>query len=346
MLPITSKLLPFRARNLAYLAEVAALTRMTTGVVRVMENRPSQQKDDKLSQNEKRQALAERFFVEIVGTAGYMAFLHLGQDLADKVQACLDKTPIPQIDHKNIPAKIQESLNKLNLHVNDFNALIEKLYCPESTGPKCKLQDKRSGLIYRVLYENEKTGKKATLGNLQTLVQEKALTLTQTPDSSAIANEVKQLLTHFEDLEKFATRNNVWAAGAILTGVLMSATVGGSVTQWMNDNLIGPGAKELLKKRFANGQAKPAPKTVTPIAATLASQQPLVQTANPALAQNAVNPFNFAAINAPLPPNPPPHTPVYLPNPKMQPPAAAFAANALPKPYSTPLPSPMFGGRP
>ena len=357
LLPITSKLLPFRARNLAYLAEVAALTRAATGVVRVLENRPSKQKDDKLSPNEKRQALLERCFVEIFGTAAYMAFLHLGQDAVDHIQAHFDNTPIPKLDKAKLSAgvleKIELTLKDLNLDVDRFNELIEKLYHPEHIGPGHELTQKRTGLLYRVLYEDEKTGQKATLASLKAMIEKKAADKVPEKVSEDIQKLFKQLNKDFGELEHFAGKNNVWAASAILTGVFLSATVGGSVTQWMNDYLVAPGAKKWLNKNFIAGKLKPVTEHLAPVLNPAPPLQGVKPAANDnhtlqphaAVATTPINPFNVAASNPVLPPNPPPIAPVYLPNPKMQPPAAAFAASALPRPYTTPLPNLTFGGR-
>jgi hypothetical protein len=353
MLPITSKLLPVRARNVAYLAEVAALTRIVTGVVRVVENRPSQQKDTQLSQNEKRQAIAERFFVEILGTAGYMTFLHLGQDLVDKVQAEIrKKAPLP----KALTAELEAKIDKLGFQVGEFNTLIEKLYNPHANVDK-----PYSGMLYRVLYEDElhENGKlislpKATLASLQKKIIEELQARSPHKNEAALeliqqnaVRDFKEVLKHFKDLENFACKNNIWAGAGILTGVVLSATVGGTLTQWMNDRLVAPTAKKWLNKKYAAGQAKPAAPVAPAIHKASAGDAASVAPAasSPALSQAApLNPFNFSTMTMPLPPNPPPIAPVYLPNPKMQPPGAAFAANVLPRPYSTPLPNPMSGG--
>ncbi len=358
LLPITSKLLPFRARNLAYLAEVAALTRAATGVVRVLENRPSKQKDDQLTQNEKRQALAERCFVEIFGTAAYMTFLHLGQDMVDRIQAHLDDTPIPKLDldKTKLPEKIRDLLKELKLEIQDINTLIDKNFSPEHMGTAHETSQKRAGLLYRVLYEDE-TGHKATLASLKSRIEDEAATrLGADKVTQKVAEDVKELFSkfseHFGELEHFASKNNAWAASAIITGVFLSATVGGSVTQWMNDYLVAPGAKKWLDKNFIAGKFRPITghaQTVTPAGhqhaakpgASATHTTTLPATASPSV----INPFNTAASNPLLPNTPAPIAPVYLPNPKMQPPAAAFAASALPRPYTTPLPNATFGGQ-
>jgi hypothetical protein len=359
-MPITSKLLPFRARNLAYLAEVAALTRIATGVMRVYENRPSKQTNPLVTPNEKRQALAERFFVEIFGTAGYMAFLHMGQDMVGALYDGLhNKKPLPKLIAKQ-GTEIDKALKSLHLEVGKFNQLIEELYHPNNQS---------SGVIYRVLYEDEShnaAGKfvlrpRANMAGLKKLIIRDVLKdvkkefpqKTPAELNAQIAEDFKMVLHGCEDLKKFATKNNIWASSGILTGVIMSALVGGTLTQWMNDRLVAPTTKKWLNKKFQPLPVKavqPALPSATPGAVNAAQNLNAVSvTPSPvALPQTPANAFNFFANNAALPPNPPPIAPVYLPNPKMQPPATAFSANTLPMPYTSPMPysRPTFGGRP
>ena len=339
-LPITSKLLPFRWRNLVYLAEVAALTRMATGVARVLENRPSQQKDKRLSQNEKRQALTERFFVEILGTMGYMGFLHLGQDLVDKASAVWGKaTKIPSFDllPDNEKKVLQEALGKLHLQITDLDKALKEVYNPQGLPVK----NERKGLIYRVLYEHkDATGKvvpKATLASVHEnivakSVQESIVAQSKGLNRKVLQNDIDAVRNAIESssvLREFAGSNNKWAATAILTGVGLSALVGGTVTQWMNDRVIAPSAKKWLNKNFIAGALKPG---ANPQQKNATNQNP----ARPAAPVAAANPFNFPPAMA-AEHHQQPIAPVYLPNPKMQPPATAFGAKALPRPYTTPL---------
>lgn len=346
-MPITSKLLPFRASNLVYLAEVAAITRLATGVMRVYENRPSQQKNPNVTPSEKRQALAERFFVEIIGTAGYMAFLHMGQDLVGALyDRVYKKTALPKLSDE-AGAKLKAHLDTLKLDVGKFNKLIEELYHPD------KLQDGKptSGLIYRVLYEDEvkdAQGKfvarpRANMNGLKKLIIKKFKEdfPNELPPEldKTVAKELKNILGGCEELRNFATKNNAWASAGIITGVALSAFVGGTITQWANDRVVAP----WLSRKFNDKAIKPIqPQLPAPGIARAVAQMP-----SQAMAQNPVNAFNIFANNTVLPPNPPPITPVYLPNPKMQPPATAFSANTLPRPYTSPIPysRPSFGGR-
>jgi hypothetical protein len=374
---ITSQLLPSRWRKVVYLFEVAALTRMLTGMARVWENRPSQQRDDRMSKNEKRQALAERFFVEILGTMGYMAFLHLGQDVVDKVYTGIRKPKIPSFSEweRTCPEKfnaLQLKLGKLGLTVQQFDEKIKELYLNQSNKP--------SGLLHRVLYEHDmplknrdsklidKAGKEIPKGGKPVMVAEKAtlarlqekITECATPslDPDKVKKDFQKIVTGTDgllvDLEKFASQNNKWAAGAILFGVSLSALVGGTVTQWMNDRMVAPQAKNWLGKHFANDSVKPAltqkiNQTLAsvgnlkfPPASAFLSQGKNFVPSPPTPAAQPPNPFNFSQLGAPQP-----IAPVYLPNPKMQPPATAFGARTLPRPYTTPLPSysgPRFGG--
>jgi len=362
MLPITAQLLPIRWRNVIYLAEVAALTRLATGVARVLQNQPSRQKDPTLAPNEKRQAMIERFFVEIVGTIGYMGFLHVGQDLVDKIYNKCAKPKIPAFSEweQTHPAKfanLSKALGEFGLTVQKFDQKIKELYEGE--------KGKTSGLLYRVLYDHESTdGKnkvveKATLARLQEKIAESAPHLSQ----ENVTKQFNEVLKHAEGLKEFALKNNKWAAAAIITGVGISALIGGMVTQWMNDRLVAPQTKQFLRKKFPEGSRIIHHIKKTKVLNSMGTLfTPHVQ--NRMFVQNGLpqsapmNPFNAQAGFNPTMPTLQPYNnapvfPVYAPNqmgnPKTQPHAAMFGGKPLPRPYTTPLASSYYqtrlGGR-
>jgi len=350
MLPITAQLLPIRWRNVIYLAEVAALTRLATGVARVLQNQPNRQKDPTLAPNEKRQAMIERFFVEIVGTIGYMGFLHVGQDLVDKFYHWFGKPKIPTFSHlkESNPIKFNElsaALKKFGLTVHDFDQKIKELYEGE--------KGKTSGLLYRVLYEHDATNgtnkvvEKATLARLHERIAECATKPMSRTDFEGV-------LRHAKELETFALKNNKWAAAAIITGVGVSALVGGMVTQWMNDRLVAPQTKQFLRKKFPNGSRVMHHIKNTKVLNSMgtlftphAQNRMFVQGINPQAVP--MNPFTTqVGVNAAMPVQQAynaPISPVYVPNPKMQPPAAMFGTRTLPKPYTTTLTSSYYSTR-
>jgi hypothetical protein len=342
-----------------YLAEVAALTRIATGVMRVLENRPSKQKDPRLSQNEKRQALMERIFVEIVGTFGYMSFLHLGQDLVNGIYGRLGA-----LDPVHLTDDAKQMLAKYKLEVKHFDDIINDTFGAHAVDGNAALT--RKDLIARVLYGEtvkteiapnqfvQKPYKKANLAtlkdNLEAAIQKHNPHLDLKPagkDLKEVQGAVTHLIENCESLQKFARQNNKLACGAILMGVVLSAAIGGTVIQWMNDRIVAPSAKKWLSKRYKNdGPPANAQKEAAPVAphqpptflasGSVAPFPPVNAPVNTPVATPALQPAGLNLVS-PAPQLPTPaFAPVYLPNPKMQPPASAFAVNALASPYRMP----------
>lgn len=336
--PITGKLWP-SSRNLMYMAEVAVLTRIATGIMRVMENRPSKQTDPKLSKNEKRQALVERFFVEIIGTVGYMGFLHLGQDLVDKLYSRLVVT-IPKIDVTKLPEQSQKNLNRL---IKDFKLGIDKIEQLDYelnrmvrdvyVSPQAKLGHGKEtqDMLYRVLYGTDitftlKNGEKQTFqsakANLGTLKDRFKVEYQHLPDFKAQEHKLDEafgkIIREVEPLKKFAMRNNTWGSLAILSGVALSAWIGGTCIQKLCDGPVASTTKKMLNNKYKKDahvvSSKPAQETPAPKTLSLVSEAPPLL---PPQAQQTA---------------PPNMAPVYLPNPK-QPTATPFAANTLAFPY-------------
>ena len=347
-LPITSKLLP-RAGNWMYLAEVAVLTRVLTGIMRVLVNSPSQQKDPKLSKNQKRQALIERFFVEIVGTACYMAFLHLGQDLVNL--AYKPKVPHITLAGKDISQELRHALTDLGLCVNKFDQHIND-YLKEVYTPGAKPGDaKAKNLIYRVLYGDSKTGManmEALKNKFAELSEVKAKNLSQEHLDKAF----NKIVNEVAELKQFAMKNNVWASAAILLGVAVSAWAGGTGIQKMCDGPVASTAKMVLDKHYrkdskVRGPAAPSqPVAVSQVGGEPDKQQEPAMVAPPAPAKT------LSLVSEAPPLLPPVQSPqsqqsgpqslqtLYLPNPK-QPTATPFAIGKM-LPYHMPQPFPFI----
>src|SRR5690606_15671729 len=86
---------PVSRENVRYLAESAVITRLMVGLVRVNENKPSKLKDPELTPRDKKKAVWERAFVEIIGTLGYLLVLHGGQDLTAKIFEASNRYNVP-----------------------------------------------------------------------------------------------------------------------------------------------------------------------------------------------------------------------------------------------------------
>ncbi|WP_303673404.1 hypothetical protein [Vampirovibrio chlorellavorus] len=331
-----------------YLAEVAVLTRLATGLTRVLENRPSKQKNPTLSEGQKKQAMAERFFVEILGTMGYMACLHLGQDLVDGLTRCKDRVlkfsdeslvkDLKSLDESQFSG-IKKMLDKLNITVNDLDAKLKESVA-ETYGPQGSAF---KSPVFKTLYEHElpgSTDKKTLLGkaNLVTVKNQFKKKVEQVAEKSGVALEHQQLdaalskiVNEVKPLKDFAKRNNQLAVLGIFTGVVGSALVGGSLTQWMNDRVIAPSAKKFFNRK----QQK---KGAIPLAASPLSPVPSAAS-DPAVTHKALSLVSAPSVMPLVPP-----VPVYLPNPKTQARPPIFKAQ---QPVLTPMsltPKPWPGG--
>lgn len=237
LLPITAKLNPFGGvRNLCYLLEAAVLTRFATSFVRIWQNKPDKLNDPRLSANQKRQALGERIFVELLGTMGYILSLHLGQDLVAKLLEWGRK--IPEITRTD----------KLGAdEVKIANEAIREVFGESS-----------KGLISRIIYGHpvSRDGKtvvqKATLTSLREVLRHK---LGNVKLGDALFDKVRDLadgkgVKNF--IEKFTRSGNIAASMSILCGVAISALFGGLVTQWMNDRKWAPYLKKRLVRHFGD----------------------------------------------------------------------------------------------
>lgn len=246
LLPITSQLNPLAGmRNVIYLAEIAALTRLTTGVVRVVQNQPSKLQDPKLSMNQKRQAFWERVFVELFGTAGYIFFLHLGQDLASKVFE--KKLKIPKLSTDNL---VKQGIQLDTSQTIRASAAVQDVFGPHQ---ERAVKNESQGLIHRVLYGQKVKNQGKTLiqrANLSTLHEKLGTELFQ---------KVRPMV------EPFAKATNRAASLSILSGVVLSALYGGFVTQALNDRAIAPMLKRFMKWRYGDDTLRKAPRPKPPV---------------------------------------------------------------------------------
>jgi hypothetical protein len=324
-----------------YLAEVAVLTRLATGLTRVLENRPSKQKNPALSESQKKQAMAERFFVEILGTMGYMACLHLGQDLVDLLSRC--KSRVLKFSDETLVSDlkgledaqfkdVKKLLDKLNITVNDLDSKLKESVA-ETYGAQGKAFKKP---VFSTLYEHELPGStkdnpllgKANLVTVKNQLKKKVEQVAEKQGLSLqhpeLDHALSKIVNEVKPLKEFAKRNNQLAVLGIFTGVVGSALVGGSLTQWMNDRVIAPGAKKFFNRK----QHKKGPTPLATPDASSASAAPVMHKALSLISTPAAMPM--------------PPVPVYLPNPKTQAhppifmaqqPALLHPANQTPKPW-------------
>jgi len=209
-----------RTSNLLYLLEIAAVTRLMIGGLRVVQNTPSSNKSNQLTEYQKRKSFFERCFIELFGTGGYMIMLHVGQDLMSKLfeaqtsyESPLMKTPLSEMTRSD--------MNKVNQIMLDV------------------FGRDREGIISRVLYGTNKhdpvTGK---------IINEKATYSTLKNKLAAVFD--KDMMAKLEEkflspkVEPYVRKLYRASSVSVLAGVIGGALFGGIVIQWLNDNIFSP----------------------------------------------------------------------------------------------------------
>ena len=250
-LPITAKLVP-KSKNLLYLLEAAAVSRLNIGAFRVLQNSPDKYQSNNLTEYQKRKSYLERIFIELFGTAGYMVVLHGAQDFVSKLfyESNPDFIP-PQLDQK---MPLSELTHAQTSKVND---IMIDVFGSERNGGQKALHPE--GIISRVLYGAEKTD--AVTGNKFT---QKA-TLSTLRERLSLALDKKTLKVVEEkfikpSVEPYVRKLYKASSVSVLAGVVASAVFGGVVIQWINDNIFAPVFVPALvrllygKKDFAMGR--------------------------------------------------------------------------------------------
>jgi hypothetical protein len=231
-LPITAKILPYQ-KNLVYLASAAVVTRMGIAGMRVWENRPSNNNNPDLTENQKRQGLLERFFVEVPGTLLFTVLpLHFGQDVASKLfEKNASSLKIPQF------GKGHQALGLASHEIETLNNVLKEVfgrYNPETKQHEATTE----GLIYRRLFGQEKPV--GQLGKTETVTASLVTLKKRLPDD--VYRKVAP------QLKEFALKLNRSSCWSILGGVLLSALMGGVITQRANDDIVAPTSKKWLAK--------------------------------------------------------------------------------------------------
>lgn len=219
--PTLKKLAPIKGgrvntRNLVYMAEIALLTRLAVGVARISQSRPSKQTDPNLTQQEKKKAFYERFFMEIVGTGSYVAFLHFGNDLFANAMELFHANKIPQL-HKSLQKKLSA------YEYQKFAETFGKMF-----------NDSTTGMVDTVL-----NGKSSHIGNE---ISRPTLDYFEQNLGSGLYKKVQSELKPF--IKKTANRS---AFISILGGALLGAYVGGNVIQKFNDKVFSPFLSRLME---------------------------------------------------------------------------------------------------
>ncbi len=310
--PISMKLNVLNRENWAYLLLTAVLTRMVIGLMRINENRPVKNKDPNLTQNQKRQAFLERFFVEFGGTAAYIGALHLGQDVMAKVfehtssKLDLNALQLPYPEPHGCPPHglSRAEIDHINLGMKEVFGKVQ------ADGKTFALDNQ--GLIYRALF-GQKVGNKTVKANLVGLrenLEGKATGLYEkaakaygaTPESLMKTGAKDTLAVTGGRLAELAMSLNRYSNWSIAAGVGLSALFGGLVTQRVNDNVVAPQARRWLTRSFREGNVLPAtfnnnstllqPTVSTP--ATPRTLNLLSSVGTPSLFQNPSNALPFA----------------------------------------------------
>lgn len=219
-LPITSKLNPLSQANWLYMAKSAVLTRLAIALMRTWQNLPNKNNNPQASPLEKHQSLWERFFIEILGTTGYMLAMHLGQDALAKV---LESHPT--LD----PSRIGDGI--VGLSHPESQLLKDTIH--QFFGEKSK------GLISRTLYG------KANLANVFKALE-------TSPMGASLMNNDQVRVS----LEKFITQLNWRASATLLAGIGAGVMFGGVIVQFVNDRIFGPVVEPFLARMFGLDDGK------------------------------------------------------------------------------------------
>lgn len=304
--PIFAKLNPFNRKNLPHLMATAVIARAIVAVIRVALNRPSQHKDPNLSPNQKRQAMIERFFVEVCGTSAYIGALHFGQDLMSKIFE--RGLHLPQITGsvKGLSAGQVDTVNK---------AIVDVFGHHPNLGAD-SAQNISKGLISRNLFgetakgvvNGEKTLKDFVHANLASLKAKLCDMVGDKAQGEALFQTVRDNFVKplesgetVKVLDDFMMRLNRSTSWSIAGGVALSVLLGGFVTQRMNDNVVAPAARKALNKMYPDG-VKPI--NTGPLEAgnrmSLVSEAPaMAAVPSPSVANTSVPPASMAGFGAP-----------------------------------------------
>jgi hypothetical protein len=219
--PITAKLSPNKT-NLPYLLQTAIITRLVVGAARISENSPKRNQTNEMTPEEKKKAFAERCFVEIFGTLGYILLLHLGQDLASHVLERINKPLIPTLRSKAIEEIKQK---KSDLPLDKFIAAYDEVIGTET-----------KGLVGRIVHPHKVSWSKDQISStLRSLAARMEI-----PFAEFMKRAPEALRKDYHH-----KANRIFNI-AIVFSVLFSATLGGFGIQWLNDNIIN----NYLKKRY------------------------------------------------------------------------------------------------
>ncbi len=216
-------------RNLVYLAEIAALTRLAIGAVRTYRNLPSKNDSVEISQNEKRKAFWERFFIEIPGSLSSIFILHAGQDLFSKYyENRVLKKAIHSIKEKFGDHTSKEAIAK-GLSYDDANAFnrgIDYVFGTETYGVVDRFLNgvdiKRGGKTVRIEANLESFAKQA---------------------GDDVLRKVERDLRPLFNLANWCTNKSVIGAA------MLTAIFGGVLLQLFNDRVYSPFLNQLFKEK-------------------------------------------------------------------------------------------------
>lgn len=239
-----------KTENLLYLLEIAAVTRLLIGGLRVAQNSPSSYKTNDLTVFQKRKSFLERCFIELFGTGGYMIMLHFGQDMMSKLF---------EAQTSYAPPQMKTPLSEMTRpQMQKVNGIMLDVFGRD-----------REGIISRVLYGVNKhdpvTGRiinqKATYSTLKDK-------LGNVFDADMMAKLEEKFLA--PKVEPYVRKLYRASSVSVLAGVLGSALFGGIVIQWLNDNIFSPvcvpalvrmiyGKQDIAKGRENNPDYEQAP---------------------------------------------------------------------------------------
>lgn len=305
--PITANLNVFSRKsgrdNLIYLAKVAFLTRLGIGVVRVLENHPSQVKDPDVSLVDKKKSFYERIFIEIFGTSGYIFSMHVAQDIAAKWHE-VNNQDLLENTRKIVHSDLRDLGNtdtslKEWISPDEIEAAIKKF----DTEFKETFGEKASGLINRSL--SGKDVKKDGVILYRTGTQDELMKRLRMPsmdpdnpgkvlldkiENSVLLNKIEQTVS-----KHFTSKLNILSSKTILFGVVVGAAFGGFAIQWLNDRILAP-----ILKRIYGSSSRPVAPTPQGYFTPAPTTPSFSQQVSPQQSQRLIYPTRFSAFYSPL----------------------------------------------
>jgi hypothetical protein len=183
---------------------------MASGLLRIEENVPTENRKPQLSKEQKWASLCERIFMEAIGVPFHVLTLYFLQEPVSKL---FERSPFLK------PPKVTGLLGEAKVHQKAINTILRRAYAPN-------LASIPHGIVAKQIYNRADLVQK--VANVRSLIAEKL--------GSAFTPQVKAAVN--ASLMNYQRRLWVAAAATIGVGVVGAAWLSGYVLQLLNDTLV------------------------------------------------------------------------------------------------------------